>query len=414
VPPASPGTGPRLVPGSGRACARSELPDTGTTVLRVGLSYRSTGAAVPRICLWQSRPGRCAALPPVRTRAADGWHRYVAIARVGPGARRLLVYADGRGGHVDYRDVRVDGLRRAGGASLRPGAAPAVSRWLAAGTHELKVRGWRGRTTPSTPDLRDCDRVPADHPPHWSAVRYGDEFTLTGASGVGCVRADLGRPDHGAPYRVELDYRTVSGRPARICLWQEGPNRCADLPVLEKQARWRHLSAVVAPAAGTRRLHLYLFVDGQPVRSTAVSYRAVRVTPDVSSEVRVRDTRRAGPAPALASTGGGEHYRVVVTGATGGFVLALAESYASGWRISGLPPGWRARHVTVDGYANGWVIEGSGAAELSLDYAPGRWARGAATVSAATLAAAVLASVLLRARRRPSPGDVEEERDAPR
>src|SRR5581483_7276806 len=77
-----------------------------------------------------------------------------------------------------------------------------------------------------------------------------------------------------------------------------------------------------------------------------------------------------------------------VHGATGPFTLVLAESYAPGWVVDGLPNGWSARHVEVDGYGNGWLITGSGNAVLTLQYGPDRWCRAALIVSAlgATLA----------------------------
>jgi hypothetical protein len=48
-------------------------------------------------------------------------------------------------------------------------------------------------------------------------------------------------------------------------------------------------------------------------------------------------------------------------------------SYATGWSLTGLPRGWSARHIYVDGYANAWLVNGTGDADLTITYRPSRW-----------------------------------------
>jgi arabinofuranan 3-O-arabinosyltransferase len=80
----------------------------------------------------------------------------------------------------------------------------------------------------------------------------------------------------------------------------------------------------------------------------------------------------------------------------------LAESYARGWSLRGLPRGWSATHLRADGYANGWRIDGSGDAELTLEYRPARFGPAVMAVSALTAAAAAALALgrALRRRRR--------------
>ena len=94
------------------------------------------------------------------------------------------------------------------------------------------------------------------------------------------------------------------------------------------------------------------------------------------------------------------HYEVALDAADGDFVLTLAETFGPGWQLSGLPRGWTADHGVVDGYANGWRIDGDGSATLRLTHRPSDVARVAALVSAAVLAAVVLFTVAGSARRR--------------
>ena len=115
-----------------------------------------------------------------------------------------------------------------------------------------------------------------------------------------------------------------------------------------------------------------------------------------------------GTAPRLAwARHDAAHYEVGIHSSAGGpFVLTLAETFGPGWQLSGLPPTWTARHGVVDGYANGWRIEGEGTATLHLRHRPTQLAQIAALVSAAAIAAAVLLALRNRAQngRDPAPG----------
>jgi hypothetical protein len=49
--------------------------------------------------------------------------------------------------------------------------------------------------------------------------------------------------------------------------------------------------------------------------------------------------------------------------------------------VKGLPKGATAQHVELDGYRNGWEINGTGDLNLTLEYAPAKLGRDASYVS---------------------------------
>jgi hypothetical protein len=89
-------------------------------------------------------------------------------------------------------------------------------------------------------------------------------------------------------------------------------------------------------------------------------------------------------------------YRAGIHGAAGRFTLVLPESYAPGWHLTGLPTGWTARHLIVAGYANAWLVSGTGNADLAIVYGPTRWST-IALVSSILAAVAAIALLLAAA-----------------
>ncbi|MCP4222503.1 MAG: hypothetical protein GY773_04080, partial [Actinomycetia bacterium] len=132
-------------------------------------------------------------------------------------------------------------------------------------------------------------------------------------------------------------------------------------------------------------LRLYLYADGPDTETTTITeYAQIRVLPQRS--VAFQMVPEPGSAPDLVTRPiSASEYVAEVSGASGPFVLVLADSYASGWEIDGLPDGWTATHIEADGYANGWRIDGSGDAELTIRYGPQRLVQYASMGSGATL-----------------------------
>lgn len=394
----------RLTASAHTACVNAQvLAPAGTELVGLRLRHRTVAGAPARLCLWQEAARSCAALPPIAG-AGPTWRRYAATARLDPadGPFQLFLYADGHAGRksvVDYRDIALSPLVPRGSAALVPAEPREVV--LPAGSHRFGTAG--GKDTPSlgpaSPVSNCANAGGLGLPQNGIAARTTAEggYELTAGSEVGC----LSLPYTGAPtgmYRLELRYRSITGHPPRMCLWQEGPDRCADLPHLVAKPGWQEFTATVTPAVGTQALRLFLYADGpsrvafddlvlRPLLASPAVLLPVPPTPPPAPEVQVLES-------------GLDHHRIRVTGASGDFALSLAESYATGWRIAALPPGWQARHVTLDGYANGWLVSGRGSAELVLEYAPSRWIMPVQATALAALAALPFIGIIIMRRRR--------------
>jgi arabinofuranan 3-O-arabinosyltransferase len=210
----------------------------------------------------------------------------------------------------------------------------------------------------------------------------------------------------GMRHRLQLDYQTVRGRGARLCVWQVGPNRCANLPDLAASEDWTTYDVTFEPAPGTTALRLYLYADGNDGRLTVTRYRDPTLTtpsPVVVVLTQQQDGGQRAPATEV-SRESPSRYSVAVRGSEGRFVLAFAETFAPGWKLTKLPAGWSARHVEVDGYANGWEITGRGDATFALRYRPAALASAGARVSATALVAVVLVSLVAGIVRRRGSG----------
>jgi arabinofuranan 3-O-arabinosyltransferase len=189
----------------------------------------------------------------------------------------------------------------------------------------------------------------------------------------------------------------VRGNQPRVCVWQDGPNACAPLPELQPGSGWRRFDAAVQVAADTSRLRLFVYADGGGGRDETVSeYRRLRL--EAEAPVALIGIPPVRPLPALRSERlAPTAIRVHVRGAQSPFLLTLTDAYADGWSIEGAPHGaGAARHVTVDGYANGWLVPWRGTYDLTLVYRPERYAAAARWISA--IAACLLLAALVLSR----------------
>jgi hypothetical protein len=190
------------------------------------------------------------------------------------------------------------------------------------------------------------------------------------------VKNNAGR----APLRIQFAYRSVSGSPARICLWQVEPRRCAPLPALLAFPGWHSFDASVAPKAGTRSLRLFLYADGDSLARTVTEYRQIRIE-------RARPVVALGVAP-LAQLPRVSYrrvapyeFRVRVDGARRPFLLAVDETFAPGWHLeTGGRDSTGLTHVRVNGYANGWRVPWKGSYDLTVTYGPEQLARWAGRI----------------------------------
>jgi arabinofuranan 3-O-arabinosyltransferase len=194
-----------------------------------------------------------------------------------------------------------------------------------------------------------------------------------------CVSLPIENSRPRTPLRIQLAYRGVSGSPARICLWQVEPRRCAPLPALLASPGWHSLDATLTPKAGTRSLRLFLYADGGGRSRTVTEYREIRI--NRARSVIALGVAPLGQLPKVSYRRMAPYeFRVRVEGARRPFLLAVGETFARGWRVEAAGQELsELAHVRVNGYANGWRLP-RGTYELTITYGPERLARTAGRV----------------------------------
>jgi len=255
--------------------------------------------------------------------------------------------------------------------------------------------------------LGDCHRYDSRTP-----TEAGLTAEIVGRDGIPTAR--LGARDHAAcvslpiendagsaPLRIQFSYRSVSGSPARICLWQVEPRRCAPLPALLAFPGWHSFDGTVTPKAGTRSLRLFLYADGDSSKRTVTEYRQIRI--DRARPVVALGVEPLGELPRVSYRRVAPYeFRVRVKGARRPFLLAVDETFAPGWHLeTGGRDSTGLTHVRVNGYANGWRVPWKGNYQLTITYGPEQLARWAGRIDL-VLVSFVAAVWLVRvARRRP-------------
>ncbi|MFB9449440.1 hypothetical protein Dvina_37790 [Dactylosporangium vinaceum] len=405
----------RLPVRTGRVCAAAAVRLTDAGVYRVRFQVRTAGGATAGVCLWQDGPARCAPLP--ARPSGPGWAQYSAVTRLRPDviAARLYLWAESAGGagSAEFRDLEVTPLRAAGSAVL-PATAPSSAVSLSAGRHTMSVRR---SVVGAAPDAEYADCADPAAAPGWRPdghripLQPDGTLQLEAPTSGRCAQLTPVPVIPGATYRFVAGYRSDFGQTPKVCLMQGPAGRCAATPPLTRSGAWQTMTALVRVPSGTTSLTPQVFADATGMVASRMAYRDVTVARVALVTVRIVPAGEAAPAgPRVVTTSvSPSRYRAEVRAAAGRFTLVLPESYAPGWQVTGLPPGWSARHLMVSGYANGWLISGTGDADLTLTYAPSRWSM----LASLTSMLAVLAVIALLAgpfvargwhRRRPGPG----------
>ncbi len=141
--------------------------------------------------------------------------------------------------------------------------------------------------------LADCNnREPLDRTELAHRVRDlpGGLVELSARRHSACVSWSIERVRPGRTYQVRIEGWSDSGRAPRWCIWQVGPDRCAELePTTSADGRRIVLSTLWTPAAGTTAASLYVYADGdeadpdrdpdpgRPARMTVTRYRTPSV-----------------------------------------------------------------------------------------------------------------------------------------
>jgi arabinofuranan 3-O-arabinosyltransferase len=386
----------------------------------VRFDYRTLSGRVARVCLFEIGPNICAAIPPLA--ASGDWRSYTAAMVPDPGTTgmKLVLYADGGRDPdttaVDYRAISASRLKPVGSKDLHLAPPPAASFVLSrdSGSLVLPTPTQSGfASTLST--VTDCNAYDSRTPEEVGIGSQGLDkvnglsVRLQATDHAACVSSAVRGFVPGASYVLDLQYRSVIGRRARICLWQAGPDTCAVLPPMEQSTGWLSYQTTVRPPPGTQGLRLYLYADGDGGKQTILEYRDVEIhVAPAFGAVLVQAPTQSDPSPSVTWNQEGQSvYQVHIDSTDQPFLLVLRESFSNGWQLQGLPSSRVAGHVTVDGYANGWWIEPGSAVAFTITYGPGGWASKARFVSMVGLGLMLaVAMKRRRSRRLPSRGEV--------
>lgn len=393
-------TGVRLTAAAHSACIAARIPDAGSeAVHEITLQARTHAGQPARICVWEIGPDRCVARERVPGSSFADVRLLVRPAAEAAGVE-LYLYADGADDGVvtrtEYRDLTVRRYQIDDAATVEVPPPPVTDVALDAGPHRLAV----SQSVPTTTlgdlgPVSDCRRYDERSPEEvgLAATPIPGGVRLQAVDHSACVSAALQAERLEAAYTLSVEHRTLQGEPARLCVWNPGAEACSDLPELAQRETWSTYETPVRPLPGATGVEIFLYADGGGEDATITEYRNLRLAPRLTTSVTVRPTAddQAAPPPAVTATSDTPaRYAVGVQEATGMFVLALTEAHDPGWQLEGLPASWRASHIQVDGYANGWLLApGPGApTELSvaLVHVPSRHARLALWLSLATAA----------------------------
>lgn len=395
------------------ACVTSAVAVSGPSMLRFDVQV--TRGLSARACLWSDTAGTCAWDRTIEPTTED-WQTVADIVEVPPDAQ-LFLYADAdtEPTTTRYRGIELVSLATGPAitAAIHP---PAVNIDLAAGEHTLELTQPSGalagaaRVGAPSP-VANCNARGADT--DLSATVRGDVIRLQADRDAACIYYPIEALLPGITYDVRFDYRTRSARPARWCLWLDGPDLCAnEEQILPPSPTWsvhRHRVELPDTTSGVR---LFVYADGntqQHGEPTINEYRhpSIRVAAPIT--VAVRETSNTPAADGLReprlvwSDGSGDRQRMRVRGTGTPFLLALPDATDQHWTLDGLPAGATAHPTIIDGYRQGWIISGlDGDATMTAHYGPSSRAGMARWLSIAVLGGLLIPLRLpaLRPRRR--------------
>jgi arabinofuranan 3-O-arabinosyltransferase len=402
------------------ACVSASVGDAQPgNVIRVSVAQRAVRGAAPRMCMWLSGRNNCAALN-WSARPDGEWFEMSAVTRLpaDAGSVRMFLYADapadthGPPTEVWYRDVRVEQLVPGPPTTIAPSPLPTGRLTLPRKPISVATQLRLGGASVGAPsEVGNCARTSGR-----SLSDLGISSTPSSADGhpgvtlrashdSACVSFPVFGLHRDVTYEVAFEASASDGATPRLCLWEDSAGRCATLDLVSgphARGTYRYRGRVDPDASAWR---LFFYADA-PHRAARITYDNIRLRP-VADEALVLQPTDVGSA----NIGGirvdgarSDAYHVHVENARAPFVLALNESYAKDWTISGLPRDATATHIRLDGYRNGWAIDARGDLDLVLRYAPARTGHLAMRVSEVTLVVLVVsllaAPALTRRRRR--------------
>ncbi|GAA2701388.1 hypothetical protein [Actinoplanes palleronii] len=379
----------RLSAADHAACTRVVVRDAAPgQIYRVRLQYRRLAGPRPQICLWQTGAAGCELA--ARLALSDRWTSYEGVVTMDAGGElQIILHADvglrlAPKAVTEYRAVQVQALEEVGSREVWPPVVPETSVDLTAGRHVLRVEGGpAGSVLAPFESLEDCyryDDQSAEQAGLAADAQVGVDgettYTLKAVSHLACIGSTAGDVGAASLYELSMQARSVALRNPKFCLYLRGPDLCRKLPSVAVYQGWTRYEALIPPDPNTveTRLYLYGLRDLAGKQQSEVEYRGVRLRPVASSSsvvlVRQAPAAPAVPAPSVTWTRSNPAQFSGTVTAAGATTLALTESAAPGWRLSGIEG---ATKVTLQGWMSGWSLPGGGT--FAVRYGPARVAR---------------------------------------
>jgi arabinofuranan 3-O-arabinosyltransferase len=376
----------RLTASDHAGCTRLIVSDAPAgQIYRVRMQYRHVSGPRPQICLWQSGAAGCELSN--RLGLAKEWTPFEGMVTMDAGGTlQIILHADvGRRlappTVVEYRGVQVQALEEVGSHEVWPPAVPETTVDLTAGEHRLRVDGGlSGSILAPFEPLEDCyryDDQTAEQAGLAAESQIGVDgettYTLKAVSHLACIGAAADDFGGASLYELSMEARSVALRNPKFCLYLRGPDLCRKLPTVAVYQGWTPYEALIPPDANTveARLYLYGLRDLEGRQQSQVEYRGVRMRPVASTSAVVLVRQQPSTATSVADweRENPAHFSGTVT-ASGPAVLAMAESAAPGWTLTGVPG---AKKVTLQGWMSGWQLPAGG--DFAIRYGPARIAR---------------------------------------
>jgi arabinofuranan 3-O-arabinosyltransferase len=285
---------------------------------------------------------------------------------------------------------------------------PPTARTLTQGPHILTVeQTTRSVLLRTDTSLGDCNR--SDTRTVQQAGLKARPITsgveLVAAAHTACVTMPLPDAMPGVAYVLSLDARTVSGSSARLCVWEDGPDRCANTTGLPTTADWAHHRINLTLDPETQAARLYLYADGEAHPLTVTQYRNLtleRLEPNI---IDITPQRPTPLAPTVSwNPRHPDAFDLRIHQTRTAQLLVLDESYAPSWTLTKTSS---HAHVMADGYANAWLVDTHAGRAIHTQYTPSRIASLAIVFSGIAMLAAAVLIIVRRIRRRPMPaGDL--------
>jgi hypothetical protein len=364
---------------------RSVQPFDPASTLEVNFDYRHVKGDRPAFGLWQGGIERYA-IRDFRLRRRPGWHHYRALVAPDPNANSLdvFLYSFARGDGVTinrYDDLVVRELPVAESATVTTwDAIHDPSSWevqvpslegpslIADGSFETTL--WNGANTLGGDGSALVDAIASP-----DAVEGDVSLELRAVDGGVFTSQGISPFDGDALYKISFAYRHIEGNPPAFGVWDSatGDYLAKDF-ALSTEPGWHRSETVVSPGPEAAALSILLYSFAGDGGRAVNRYDDVRVTTiEVPQRLLVVEGRSSPPDPTteVQQQSDGE-YAGVVRGIEGEAWLVLPQTFDDRWHLQvQAADGSMARvlrHVRVDGYANGWLIQGRGEVRFTIGY----------------------------------------------